>query len=57
MKEEAAMTNVPLVGPDGGELVRPGPVQIRIVEDGTTTTHRLGLAEIRHDQHQPRAHR
>jgi mannose-6-phosphate isomerase-like protein (cupin superfamily) len=41
------MTNVSLVGPDGGELIRLGPIEIRILEDGTTTAHRLGLAEIR----------
>jgi mannose-6-phosphate isomerase-like protein (cupin superfamily) len=41
------MTSVALTGPDGGELIQLGPVQIRILEDGTTTAHRLGLAEIR----------
>ncbi len=41
------MNAVSLVGPDGGELIQPAPVQIRILEDGTTTAHRLGLAEIR----------
>jgi mannose-6-phosphate isomerase-like protein (cupin superfamily) len=36
-----------VVGLDGGELIHLGPVQIRILEDGTTIGHRLGLAEIR----------
>jgi mannose-6-phosphate isomerase-like protein (cupin superfamily) len=41
------MSRVLVVGPDGGELIQLGPVQIRILEDGTTTGHRLGVAEIR----------
>jgi mannose-6-phosphate isomerase-like protein (cupin superfamily) len=40
------MADVSVVGPDGGETIRLGPVQLRILEDGSTTAHRLGLAEI-----------
>ena len=35
-----------IVGPDGGEVVRLGPATVRILEDGSTTGHRLGIAEI-----------
>jgi mannose-6-phosphate isomerase-like protein (cupin superfamily) len=40
------MTPVSVVAPDGGELIELGPARIRILEDGSTTGHRLGLAEI-----------
>ena len=40
------MTDVSVVGPDGGEEIRLGPIQLRILEDGSTTAHRLGMAEI-----------
>jgi len=40
------MADVSVVGPDGGEAIRLGPVVLRILEDGSTTGHRLGLAEI-----------
>ncbi|MFI6933839.1 cupin domain-containing protein [Streptomyces sp. NPDC050287] len=40
------MTEVSVVGPDGGETIRLGPAQIRILEDGSTTGHRLGMGEI-----------
>lgn len=40
------MTEVSVVGPDGGEAIRLGPIQMRILEDGSTTGHRLGLGEI-----------
>src|ERR1700734_3964751 len=35
-----------IVGPDGGEVVRLGPATVRILEDGATTGHRLGIGEI-----------
>lgn len=35
-----------IVAPDDGELVDLGPARIRILEDGATTGHRLGVAEI-----------
>jgi quercetin dioxygenase-like cupin family protein len=41
-----AMTEVSVVGPDDGETIRLGPAQIRILEDGSTTGHRLGIGEI-----------
>jgi quercetin dioxygenase-like cupin family protein len=40
------MNAVPIVGPGQGELVLAGPTQLRILEDGSTTSHRLGIAEI-----------
>jgi quercetin dioxygenase-like cupin family protein len=40
------MANVSLVGPGGGEILNLGAIQIRILEDGTTTDHRLGVIEI-----------
>jgi mannose-6-phosphate isomerase-like protein (cupin superfamily) len=40
------MTGVSIVGPDDGEVMLPGPVRMRILEDGSTTAHRLGVGEI-----------
>lgn len=40
------MTDVSVVGPDDGEVVLSGPTRMRILEDGSTTQHRLGLGEI-----------
>jgi mannose-6-phosphate isomerase-like protein (cupin superfamily) len=40
------VTRESIVGPDGGEVVRLGPATVRILEDGSTTGHRLGIAEI-----------
>ena len=40
------MTNVSLIGPDAGEVLNLGAIQIRILEDGNTTDHRLGVIEI-----------
>jgi quercetin dioxygenase-like cupin family protein len=40
------MTDISLVGPDGGEQMLTGPVRMRILEDGSTTGHRLGIGEI-----------
>lgn len=37
---------VSIVGPDGGEVALNGPTRLRILEDGSTTGHRLGVAEI-----------
>jgi mannose-6-phosphate isomerase-like protein (cupin superfamily) len=34
------------VPPDGGEAAMDGPIRLRILEDGSTTAHRLGVAEI-----------
>jgi quercetin dioxygenase-like cupin family protein len=40
------MTQVAVVGPTAGEIIQLGPIQMRILEDGSTTQHRLGLGEI-----------
>jgi mannose-6-phosphate isomerase-like protein (cupin superfamily) len=40
------MTQVSVVAPDGGEAIQLGPIQMRILEDGQTTGHRLGVGEI-----------
>src|ERR1700722_5895526 len=37
---------VVIIGPDGGDAVQLGPVRMRILEDGRTTEHRLGVGEI-----------
>jgi len=41
------MTQVSIVGPTDGEVIQLGPTQMRILEDGSTTNHRLGMGEIR----------
>ena len=40
------MTEVSVIGPADGEVLRLGSTQMRILEDGSTTQHRLGLGEI-----------
>ena len=40
------MTKVSIVGPGEGEVALAGPTRMRILEDGRTTSHRLGLGEI-----------
>ncbi len=40
------MAQVSVTGPDGGESIQLGPVRMRILEDGSTTGHRLGVGEI-----------
>jgi quercetin dioxygenase-like cupin family protein len=40
------MTGVSVMGPDDGETIQIGPARIRILEDGSTTSHRLGVGEI-----------
>ena len=40
------MAPVSVVGPDGGESIQLGPTLMRILEDGSTTGHRLGMGEI-----------
>src|ERR1700678_3042834 len=32
--------------PDGGDAIQLGPVRMRILEDGSTTEHRLGVGEL-----------
>ena len=40
------MGQVSVVGPGAGETIQLGPTSIRILEDGSTTEHRLGMGEI-----------
>jgi len=40
------MTQASVVEPGAGERLDLGPIQIRILEDGRSSDHRLGLAEI-----------
>jgi mannose-6-phosphate isomerase-like protein (cupin superfamily) len=40
------MAEISVVGPAGGETTLSGPATVRIIEDGSTTSHRLGMAEI-----------
>jgi quercetin dioxygenase-like cupin family protein len=40
------MTDVSIISPDGGEVIELGPARVRILEDGATTAHRLGIGEI-----------
>jgi mannose-6-phosphate isomerase-like protein (cupin superfamily) len=47
------MTKISIVGPKDGEVALSGPVQMRILEDGSTTDHRLGLGEITIAPHTP----
>jgi quercetin dioxygenase-like cupin family protein len=37
---------VAITGPGGGDAIQLGPIGMRILEDGTTTGHRLGMGEI-----------
>lgn len=40
------MANISIVGPNEGETYSSGPLRIRILEDGSSTDHRLGMGEI-----------
>ena len=40
------MASASIVRPDGGDVIRLGPVTMRIIEDGSTTGHRIGIGEI-----------
>jgi quercetin dioxygenase-like cupin family protein len=40
------VADMSIVGPDGGESIQLGPTRMRILEDGSTTNHRLGMGEI-----------
>ena len=40
------MTRISVTATAGGETIQLGPVQMRILEDGRTTDHRLGVGEI-----------
>jgi hypothetical protein len=41
------MQEVVIVGPSEGNVLLAGPVHVRIIEDGSTTSHRLGIGESR----------
>ncbi|MEU7422761.1 cupin domain-containing protein [Streptomyces sp. NPDC040750] len=43
--EPAADPAVSVVGPDDGEVIMLGTTRMRVLEDGSTTGHRLGLTE------------
>jgi mannose-6-phosphate isomerase-like protein (cupin superfamily) len=43
--EQAADPAVSVVGPGDGELILLGTTRMRVLEDGSTTGHRLGIAE------------
>ena len=47
------MTRIAIVGPEDGEVTLTGPIQLRILEDGSTTGHRLGMAESTLAPHTP----
>jgi mannose-6-phosphate isomerase-like protein (cupin superfamily) len=38
--------DIAITGPEDGQAIGLGPIRIRILEDGSTTGHRLGMAEI-----------
>ena len=40
------MPKVSIVRPDDGEMFSNGPLRMRLLEDGSSTDHRLGMAEI-----------
>ena len=40
------MTDVSVTGPGDGEVIDLGTARVRILEDGHTTAHRLGIGEI-----------
>jgi mannose-6-phosphate isomerase-like protein (cupin superfamily) len=40
------MSEIRMTGPRDGEVALSGPISLRILEDGGTTSHRLGVAEI-----------
>src|SRR3954449_12703394 len=47
------MNDVSVVTPDGGEAIELGPARMRILEDGATTAHRIGIGEITLAPHSP----
>jgi mannose-6-phosphate isomerase-like protein (cupin superfamily) len=42
-----------ITGPDEGERIQLGPICMRILEDGSTSGHRLGIGEITLPPHTP----
>ncbi|GAB2701540.1 cupin domain-containing protein [Kitasatospora kifunensis] len=47
------MNDVSIVTPDDGEVIELGRARIRILEDGGTTAHRLGIGEVTLAPHSP----
>ncbi|MCY1143596.1 cupin domain-containing protein [Actinoplanes sp. Pm04-4] len=47
------MVPISVVRPGEGELIASGPSQIRILEDGSHTAHRLGIGQITVPPHTP----
>jgi quercetin dioxygenase-like cupin family protein len=47
------MASVSIVRPGEGELIAGGPSQIRILENGSNTSHRLGVGQITIPPHVP----
>ena len=47
------MTQVSVVTAAKGEVIKLGPTQLRILEDGSTTGHRIGIGEITLPPHTP----
>jgi pimeloyl-ACP methyl ester carboxylesterase/quercetin dioxygenase-like cupin family protein len=45
-RDHGDMSTISLVPPGQGELILAGPIRLRILEDGSTTSHRLGIAEL-----------
>jgi pimeloyl-ACP methyl ester carboxylesterase/mannose-6-phosphate isomerase-like protein (cupin superfamily) len=43
---DPGLTEVSVVGPDEGDTLLPLPTQMRILEDGSNTGHRIGIGEI-----------
>ncbi len=35
-----------ITAPEGGQIIQLGPIRMRILEDGSTTGHRIGIGEI-----------
>src|SRR5271168_3337614 len=45
-QQEGTAVEVAITGPDGGDAIQLGLIRMRILEDGSTTDHRLGMGEI-----------
>jgi mannose-6-phosphate isomerase-like protein (cupin superfamily) len=40
------MSSIVVVNPQDGEQIAVGPMRFRIIEDGSNTSHRIGLIEV-----------
>ena len=47
------MNEVSITGPAGGEIVDLRNARIRVLEDGSHTNHRIGIAELVIPPHTP----